>query len=418
MSSNINPYNIDGTFPVAGQNNSSQGFRDNFTNIRNNFSFAESELTDLQNKALTTSALNGQTLNNDMAGTQIFRPQLSAWTQTLFDNEVTSGSLILNFNQANFQKFTTLGPVTLSFINWPVLANGTSQSYGSMRIWAVVTDTAHTITFPRNVNIAINDIAGYDPTTNTVTFDTPGNYVFDVSSVDGGSNFLIFDYTRNRASFSDPALYLNKRISNTLFLGYTPKTLPTALALESGADTLSMVGSINSVAAANNYTGNVYVTETDESTSPGISVTTVRGNLETGVFNTIQNNDFLGYVNALTFAGASLTPTCMASMAFYARGISQTGAIGGNVAFFTAPDDQPELLENFSQQQVIGFENDQSTQLYGNLILSQTGTTSSYVPAHNTSHGVPGQVAWDASYFYVCVTSNSWKRVALSSTAW
>jgi hypothetical protein len=31
MASNINPYNIDGTYPVAGQDNSSQGFRDNFT---------------------------------------------------------------------------------------------------------------------------------------------------------------------------------------------------------------------------------------------------------------------------------------------------------------------------------------------------------------------------------------------------
>ena len=31
MSSNIVPGNIDGTYPKAGQDNSSQGFRDNFT---------------------------------------------------------------------------------------------------------------------------------------------------------------------------------------------------------------------------------------------------------------------------------------------------------------------------------------------------------------------------------------------------
>lgn len=49
MSSNINPNNINGNFPVAGQDNDSQGFRDNFTNILNNFSFAASEVTDLQN---------------------------------------------------------------------------------------------------------------------------------------------------------------------------------------------------------------------------------------------------------------------------------------------------------------------------------------------------------------------------------
>ena len=49
MSSNINPNNINGNFPIAGQDNDSQGFRDNFTNILNNFSFAASEITDLQN---------------------------------------------------------------------------------------------------------------------------------------------------------------------------------------------------------------------------------------------------------------------------------------------------------------------------------------------------------------------------------
>ena len=34
MASSINPSNVDGTYPVAGQDNDSQGFRDNFTNIK------------------------------------------------------------------------------------------------------------------------------------------------------------------------------------------------------------------------------------------------------------------------------------------------------------------------------------------------------------------------------------------------
>lgn len=49
MASNINPNNINGNYPVAGQDNDSQGFRDNFTNISNNFSFAATEITALQN---------------------------------------------------------------------------------------------------------------------------------------------------------------------------------------------------------------------------------------------------------------------------------------------------------------------------------------------------------------------------------
>lgn len=36
-------------------------------------------------------------------------------------------------------------------------------------------------------------------------------------------------------------------------------------------------------------------------------------------------------------------------------------------------------------------------------------------PATASSPGVPGQVAWDAGYFYVCTGTNQWKRAALSS---
>ena len=41
MASLVNPSNINGNFPIAGQDNDSQGFRDNFTNIRNNFAFSQ-----------------------------------------------------------------------------------------------------------------------------------------------------------------------------------------------------------------------------------------------------------------------------------------------------------------------------------------------------------------------------------------
>ena len=135
MPSNINPYSIDGTFPIANQDNSSQGFRDNFTNIRNNLLFAENEISDLQSKALVTSALTGQTLTNDMGGTQIRRPQLAAWTQTLLDLGAVGGSISLDFNQANFQKITTAAPVSIQFINWPATYGSGSVGYGSMRIW-------------------------------------------------------------------------------------------------------------------------------------------------------------------------------------------------------------------------------------------------------------------------------------------
>jgi hypothetical protein len=48
MTSAITTTNIDETYPIAGVDNNSQGFRDNFTNIKTGLSTAKSEITDLQ----------------------------------------------------------------------------------------------------------------------------------------------------------------------------------------------------------------------------------------------------------------------------------------------------------------------------------------------------------------------------------
>ena len=72
MSSSINPNNIDGNFPVAGQPNNTQGFRDNFTNIKTNFATAATEITDLENNGIFKAALSGTALDNNMADNLIY----------------------------------------------------------------------------------------------------------------------------------------------------------------------------------------------------------------------------------------------------------------------------------------------------------------------------------------------------------
>ena len=47
MASNINPDNIDGTYPIERVNNDSQGFRTNFTNTSSNFTITKAEIEDL-----------------------------------------------------------------------------------------------------------------------------------------------------------------------------------------------------------------------------------------------------------------------------------------------------------------------------------------------------------------------------------
>ena len=58
MASNIVPDTIDDAYPVAGQDNDSQGFRDNFNIIKTNFTYAKSEIENLQNDTAKTNADN------------------------------------------------------------------------------------------------------------------------------------------------------------------------------------------------------------------------------------------------------------------------------------------------------------------------------------------------------------------------
>jgi len=41
--------------------------------------------------------------------------------------------------------------------------------------------------------------------------------------------------------------------------------------------------------------------------------------------------------------------------------------------------------------------------------------TASKTPASASAPGTAGDMCWDSSYFYVCVATNTWKRVALAS---
>ena len=200
MTSQINPNNIDGTYPVAGQDNDSQGFRDNFTNIRNNFTFTKAELEDLQNKVVLKSALLNTTLDNDFAGNIVLNPMLKGYREFYNDIGSASGSVTINFTNGNFQKLTMSGSTTLSF-SFPSNAN---TQYASIKLWIVVSNSAHTLTLPSSVTLnnplSVGGAAG-SPITITFTADEISNntnYLFEFYTVNGGTTIGIIDHTRNR----------------------------------------------------------------------------------------------------------------------------------------------------------------------------------------------------------------------------
>ena len=191
MTSQINPNDIDGAYPVAGQDNDSQGFRTNFTNTQTNFQYAADEITDLQNNAVLKAALTGTTLDNDMNGSPLYNFEASQVSGTLVPLGTTSGAVTLDWSAGSYQTLTTGGSVTLGFSNFP--ASGVSASI-VLRI--TVSSTAYTLTLPAAVSIGTANLQGY--ASNVIAFSTAGTYIFEFTTVNGGAAVSIVDLIRNR----------------------------------------------------------------------------------------------------------------------------------------------------------------------------------------------------------------------------
>jgi hypothetical protein len=178
MASNIVPGNIDGTFPTAGQDNSSQGFRDNFTGIKNNFTQAKTEIEALQNnKANLNSA-------NDFTGNTIANAVLKDNGEAVYNHgTVSSGSMTLNHENGHYQIATVTADTTFDFINLPV------GSMARIILDITVSPGATNLVFPSAV-IKADNVTGSDGTSDTIAPGL-GRALYEFMSPDGGTTVLM-----------------------------------------------------------------------------------------------------------------------------------------------------------------------------------------------------------------------------------
>ena len=188
MTSNINPTTINTAYPVAGQDNDSQGFRDNFTNTNSNFVEAKSEIEDIQNKGIFKSALVGAgSLDNDMAGSAITSAKMNDVRETVVTHVATENPLNVGIKAGAYHTVTPNASFTLDFsdgtsADWP--ATGT---YSKVRLEVTIDSVAKTITLPASVTVG--NVTGQSG--QVITVSTPGTYVYELSTRDGGTTVAI-----------------------------------------------------------------------------------------------------------------------------------------------------------------------------------------------------------------------------------
>jgi hypothetical protein len=218
MTSQINPNNINGGYPVAGQPNNTQGFRDNFTNTRTNFEIAASEITALQTRSVLKSALPGATLDNNMNDQELYAVRLRDVSYTYLAVPATAGAITVDYSASLFQLITPTANVSLAITNWPV-----SGTAGSIRISFKITDASYTVTLPPSVNVGIFGLQGISPgvagESNTINFGRTGTFAFEFVSVDGGQNIEIFDESRPKDVFTDRVLIIDDTVTTSTTTG-------------------------------------------------------------------------------------------------------------------------------------------------------------------------------------------------------
>ena len=235
---NINsaPFNsIDATYPIAGQDNDSQGFRTNYVYIQQSFQAANVDITGLwanvdglnSNVAtlqgnlgnignlsanvttlqsevsvlqgnITTLEGNISTIDstavftnvavNQMGGNVIAGAAKSVATPVSFGTDM---AVTLDYSAGDFHQIiaTTSNITSLDFTAWPTSGYATLSALISM-------NSTHTITFVSNVvlsgNAVISNIAGVQSRAGHVlTSVTDNTYLFEFSTYNGGTDVYV-----------------------------------------------------------------------------------------------------------------------------------------------------------------------------------------------------------------------------------
>jgi hypothetical protein len=184
---------IDAQFPVAGIDNESQGFRDNFASIKDSLAQAKTDIESLQGTTLSRTEggnLNGNTISNVNLGNVSY----DSFDLTGVNNNDSEGQPI-DFSNGPYQSFalnkagtSSSNPQVLRFDNWPEAGR-----YGPLRV-QITSQLGSTqyfeFVYPSGLNFLYDEAwprDGMDIET-ILSVDSTDAKIFEFWTFDGGVN--------------------------------------------------------------------------------------------------------------------------------------------------------------------------------------------------------------------------------------
>ena len=180
MASTIIASTIDENFPVAGVDNDSQGFRDNFNIIKTALNTARNEIGDLQDGVARVDQ------NNNFGGNQIIEAALLATTQLTNETYATglgsTTNVDISWETGHVHIIKVESDVTLRFTDFA------AENYSVMRLFLYSDDNVWNVTLTSDGG-TVKYATGY-PSPLTATSSTEPKLI-EVSTFDGGATTFV-----------------------------------------------------------------------------------------------------------------------------------------------------------------------------------------------------------------------------------
>jgi hypothetical protein len=296
MTSQINFNAVDITYPVAGQDNDSEGFRGNFAAIQNGLETAKSEISDLQAKAVLIETLGTETATvaNDLLGSTI------------------KNGLYSNFNGI----VPDSGETTFTGSQHTIHFSGTSENCGALQVFKISQNSLITFANWRVDPVQFSSIRIHlisNGSSNwTVRFsNSGGTVVFDRDSGVVDETVTLIGY---QVGVTDPV-----------------HTIVEAWTYDGDIVYMRSLGNFTSFGALVAQFGNVSLTGVLASTNATESTTTTTGAVKIAGGVGIVKNANIGGNLAVTGATDSTTITSGAVVVAGGVGIAKNLNVGGNV---------------------------------------------------------------------------------------
>lgn len=216
--------------------------------------------------------------------------------------------------------------------------------------------------------------------TNGQILKTDGNGILSWTSdtsPPGGSNTQVM--FNDAGTTNAVSTFTFDKFTNNLTV--TGNLIATGTANITGTANVGNVATSGTITATGNITGGNILSQTGTVTANNVTVGVNGGNLRIDNTGGIVLECFANASNYVGFLG----PNDIAS----ANIIWNLPNTSGNVSEFLTTD--------------------------GNGTMRFTTAVSNTAPSTSSSSGQPGTIAYDADYLYICVSANTWKRVAVAT---